>query len=99
MNRAAFEMMGQPEALQLLFDRSRKLVGFQKAKLGDRAAYAVRKAPHSDTYAMSGKAFANFYDIDIAETRRYLLQMYGDTPGVDLNMPDATSNRATHRTR
>ncbi len=97
LNRAAFEFIGQPEALQLFYDRINRLVGFRPAKVGDRAASQVRKAPKSETYAMAAKAFTNYYDIDISETRRYEVRMYGDIPAIDLNMPDTTSNRAKRR--
>ena len=96
-NRAAFDLVGRPEALQLFYDRSNRLVGFRTAKIGDRAASQVRKAPKSETYAMAAKAFTNYYDIDIRETRRYELRMYGDIPAIDLNMPETASGRAKRR--
>jgi len=92
INRAAFELMGSPKAVHLLYDRTRRIIGFRPAKEGERASYTVR-TPNASTYAVSGQAFVNHYELELVQTRRYQAQKYGDAVLIDLNTPDSISTR------
>jgi len=95
INQAAFELMGKPNEVRILYNREKRMVGFQLAKAGERAAYRVRKAQNAFTYSVAAQAFVNHYDIELTETRRYLAKKHGDVVAIDLNAPESASSRAT----
>jgi hypothetical protein len=94
-NKAAFEMLGRPEALRLMYDDQHNLIGFRPAKVGERSAYVVRKADNAERYGISAKAFTNYFGIPLSETRRYEARKYGDVVAVNLNEPDSVSARGS----
>ena len=84
LNKAAYEALGQPKAVQLLFDREEQIAGLRPVEPGAPDSYVVRKQDRSSTYLVAGKTFTTYYKIDIGATRRYNAQMYYDVLGVDL---------------
>src|SRR5215210_2631623 len=64
-NRAAFEALGEPEGIKLLYDKNQNVIGIRPADLEERNSYAMRKQPASDSYLFSGTAFANHNGIPI----------------------------------
>jgi hypothetical protein len=95
INRVAYEHMGKPEALQLGFVAKDRIVAFRKARAGERGAYTVHKAAKIETYSVAAKAFANVHDLDISQSRRYLLHKAGEVYYIKLDEPEATSSRGT----
>lgn len=93
VNRVAYEYMGKPEALQLGFVAKGRIVAFRRAKIGERGAYTVNKASQAETYSVAAKAFANVHDLDISQSRRYLLEKVGDVYVIKLDEPETTSSR------
>ena len=93
VNRAAYEYMGRPEALQLGFDRNKRIIAFKLAKSGGRGAYTVHKASGAETYSVAAKAFANLHDLDLSQSRRYLLHKIGDVYAIKLDEPETTASR------
>jgi len=93
INRVAYEYMARPEALQLGFVRNGRMVAFKRAKTGERGAYTVHKASGAETYSVAAKAFANVHDLDISQSRRYLLEKVGDVYVIKLDEPETTSSR------
>lgn len=75
MNKAAHHLLGDPEAVELLYDADASLVGFRAVDSKVEHAYAIRAmAAHkedSGTYMVSGTAFFKYYKIDTSEARRY----------------------------
>jgi hypothetical protein len=101
INRAAFEAMGRPEAVKLLYDRKQQVIGIRPADDPEaRNAYQVRKQPNSDSFLFSGIAFAHRYGIPLGETRRFRSQMRGDVMIVDLKQEPLASwnpDKSRHR--
>lgn len=62
---------------ELLFDPDQRLVGFRASDPGT-ATYPIRKQPKSDSYLVTGRAFANFYDIPVGEVRHFRARELGD---------------------
>lgn len=71
LNRAAFVALGEPEAVQLLFDPGERVVGFRAADPGEANSYAVRVTEPSGSYAVSGVAFVKHYEIPLDVARRW----------------------------
>lgn len=93
INRVAYEYMGRPDALQFGFVAKDRIVAFRQAKIGERGAYTVHRATKTETYSVAAKAFANVHDLDISQSRRYLLHKVGDVYVIKLDEPETTSIR------
>jgi hypothetical protein len=84
VNAPAFELMGRPEAVELVYDPNERIVGMRPTSPEAPHAYRVRKEGHAASYSVAGKAFCDYYGIPMKPSRRYPAQMYGDVLGVDL---------------
>lgn len=75
-NQAAFELMGSPEAVELLYDRDTERVGFRPIDPGRPRAFPVRaQGKNSVTHVVAGQSFAKHYEIDTSVARRYAVTM------------------------
>ena len=100
LNRAAYEALGSPESVELLYDRDERLIGIHKVDPSMDHAYIVR-TQRGANWLISGRAFMNYYEVDVSEPRRRMAQMQGDVLVVDLKEPGTvvTSNRKQAQTR
>jgi hypothetical protein len=71
LNRAAFDALGQPSHVELLFDRDDQVIGFRPVNPSKPTAYAVRSTDPSGSFAVAGKAFVKHYGIETAVARRW----------------------------
>ncbi len=90
LNRTAHELLGSPEAVELLFDKGEQVIGIRAVDPSIRHAYPLRKQPSSYSYLVAGQAFAKYYNIPIGETRRYEAEMIGDVLAIDLKQTAVT---------
>ncbi|HEY4033233.1 MAG TPA: hypothetical protein VGL94_04640 [Ktedonobacteraceae bacterium] len=95
LNRATFKALGQPSAVKLLFNRSKRQIGFRPANSNDFRSIPVRKQGISDSYMLAGLTFCKEYDIDTSTARRYEGKVEEGMLIIDLNGPsvDATGPR------
>src|SRR5215211_4800491 len=77
LNKAAFEEMGKPETVELLFDREKRLVGFRPVDATNPRGFPVRPQGRSapTTFMVAGQAFAKHYELDASIARRYGVKM------------------------
>lgn len=101
LNRTAYEALGSPAAVQLLFDREEQLIGFRATDPEGPIAYPVRTTSaknrsQNSTWLVSGMAFCKNYGIDASKARRFQPRMENDLLIVDLKKEyaDATGYRA-----
>ena len=88
LNRAAFEALGDPEAVELLYDKEANLMALRRVESSVEHAYKVRTPPgNHGTWLVAGGAFASYYDIDISASVRRAARLDGDLLVVDLNDP------------
>ncbi len=87
LNQVAYEMLGQPEAVELLFKRTERIMGLRAVTKDMRHGYPVRKQQNSQSYLLAGRAFTQYYNIDVGVTRRYDARMEGDVLVVDVDNP------------
>ena len=104
LNRAAFEALGSPDAVELLYDSEARLIGLRKVDGGLEHAYAVRRLGRGgteSTFLVSGTAFTNYYGIETPASIRRSGRMEGDMMVIDLNDPgtEVKSNRRSRRRR
>lgn len=71
LNGKAVEDFGKPEAVELLYDRERKLIAFRPATGGTPRAFPLRQQGKSGAHLVAGRAFTQHYKIATEEARRY----------------------------
>jgi hypothetical protein len=93
LNASAHDQLGAPEAVELLYDKDERIVGFRAVPKEAEHAYGLRAA--GKTYVVSGTAFTKYYKIDTSVSRRWAARMDGDVLCVDLKSDgtEVTSNR------
>lgn len=85
LNIPAFRSLGEPEVVELLYDRDKRLIALGKVSSDTSHGYPVRPLGKS-TYMVSGKAFLNFYGIPFGVAQRYVAHAESDgLLVVDLN--------------
>jgi len=90
MNKAAYELLGEPETVEYLFNKKLQKVGFRKVDPTAPHAYKVRKQANSRSFQMSGHSFIKTYGIrTIDGSLRFEPRMEGDTLVIDLKSPSA----------
>ena len=72
INRAAFDMIGAPESVELLFDRDRQIIGLRGADDDVPHAYNVRKGKDNGPAVVACMAFTQHYGVDTTTSRRYV---------------------------
>jgi hypothetical protein len=102
VNRSAFEALGAPDAVELLYDRERDIVGLRGIDPKADNAYLVRRTTSSASgpWVISAMAFTHFYDIDTAVSKRWTAFLDDDVLCADLSTPGTpvSSNRARRTT-
>jgi hypothetical protein len=88
LNRAAFEALGDPESVELLYDPDARLVALRKVDGFVEHAYQVRAPVQNHaTWLISGAAFVAYYEIDASVSVRRPARLDGDLLIIDLNDP------------
>ena len=102
MNKAAYALAGEPQAVSLFYDPEEQLIGFKPRPPDYPRAFPVRpQGATSSTYVIAGHAFSQHYGIDTSVARRYAVEMRDDMLVLDLKSTsiDATGPRLKHRDR
>ncbi len=99
LNQAAFEELGKPEAVELLYAREERVIGLKPTSLKQPYAFPVRpqgSRGRAGNYTVAGQAFTKNYGIDTSVARRYAAEMQDGTLLIDLKTGgvDATGPRA-----
>jgi hypothetical protein len=68
LNHAAYERLGKPEAVVLLFDHESGDIGLRGAPASERNAYPVRKQAKSANYVVSARAFLKHFSVSLASS-------------------------------
>jgi hypothetical protein len=85
MNKNAYEKLGEPEAVEMLYAPDERIIGLQAAERSSPDAYSVRQ--HTKTaFQVEGRAFLKYYKVpEEATGRRYRAEMQDDILTIDLN--------------
>lgn len=96
INASAHHLLGQPDTVELLYDRARRVVGVRPVAPETAHAYPIRNVGAGRTFVISGRAFFQYYEIATERPIRRDAKMVNGVLVIDLNDPgrDATSNRA-----
>jgi len=96
IGRDAYLQLGEPKAVELLYDRETTTIGIRPVDPSSGTAYAVRGGDKI-SYTVSGTAFLRHYGIPFGDTAiRRRAEMVNGILCVDLQSPgmEVTSNRA-----
>lgn len=99
LNKAAHELMGSPEAVELFFDREQQLVGFKPTSLTSPRAFPVRpQGKNAGTLMIAGQSFTRHFGIDTSKARRYPVEMRDGVLVLDLRgeSVEVTGARSKH---
>jgi hypothetical protein len=98
LNRSAFVALGEPSAVELLYDRDRSIVGLRPVDAKADDAYQVRRSSPSASgpWVISAMAFTRFYDIDTTQSLRWSAYLDNDVLCADISEAGrpVSSNRA-----
>jgi hypothetical protein len=78
LNYAAFEAMGEPDMVELLYDREDDVMGLRTAQDNSPHAYRLRKQSSGSGFVISGRAFTQHYDIKTDAARRFRAELNDD---------------------
>ena len=81
---AADQLLGRPEAVELLYDRETRVMGFRAVASSVAHAYRVRSQKATASRLVSGKSFTRHYGIATDTARRYPASMIGDVLAIEL---------------
>jgi len=100
LNTAAYEALGCPPEVEILFDPVEQLIGL-RAATPSTATYPVRKKTTARTYLVSGRALAARMNIDTRRSRRLPARLSEGVLIVDLKEEAEAHDRsgATARKR
>lgn len=102
LNRAAYELLGSPETVELLFDPNERLIGFRPVSSSNPRAYPIRpQGKNAATFMIAGRAFGKHYKLDTSIARRYSTERRDDILVLDLKSDsiDVTGPRASMKSR
>jgi hypothetical protein len=88
LNAQAWEALGTPAAVLILFDEERQILGFRGSAAGAEYAYDLRDEGGSGR-RLSLKAWARHYEFPLGTPRQYTGRMRADILAFDLNHPSA----------
>jgi len=92
LNRAAYEALEHPEAVELLYDRDAHLMALRHVEPSVEHSFKVRApAGNRGTWLVAGGAFTSYYEIDISASVRRPARKEGDLLIIDLNNPGVDS--------
>ena len=70
-NPAAYELLGRPDAVELMFDKLNGSIGIKAVQADSPHAVTVRRANSSDSRAVSAATFCVYYGIRYENSLRF----------------------------
>lgn len=83
MNEAAYEAIGRPEQVDLLYAEDEQMVGFRPAE-GSPHSYPIKKQPNGRSFQTGGRAFCTHYGIETGKARRFAAELVDGVLAISL---------------
>ena len=93
MNDLAYDLLGRPSHIVLLYDRKEKLIGFEPGRAEQTYAFPVRNAGgagEASSWALSTRSFYAYYELQPEATQRFKATKQDDIVVIDLKSPITT---------
>src|SRR5665811_946221 len=90
LNRAAFDLIGAPGAMELLWDEERRVIGLRAAPIDKPNAYPARPQTSKTgrgPVMIAGSLFTRFIGVDTSDAHRWVPTLEGEILCIDLNTP------------
>lgn len=87
LNRVAYESLGSPEAVELLFDKKNEVIGLRPVEITQPHAYPIRKQINSDSFLVALQAFSGHYGLKYGDARRIITSVHDGVLIIDLKLP------------
>lgn len=71
LNQLAYDELGKPDAVELLYDKEAHLIGLKPSDRTIKYSYEVRRQGENKSYLIGARAFCSYYGIDLTSTRRF----------------------------
>ncbi len=99
LNRAAMDALGDPEAVELLYDPKARVIGLKPMAPSERRAYPIRRQKSSNSFIVSLTKLCTHYGIDTGTARRYAPTLLDGVLIIELDksVGDATGPRLGHK--
>ena len=94
LNHAAFEAIGSPKDVELLYDRTKQIVGLRGVAANARHGYPIRPNTKGTSHVVSGMLFTKHYDIDVSVSRRWPAQLRDGILCIDIGKPPLSKGAA-----
>ena len=89
INRSAYEMLGSPEAVELLYSKKHRAIGLRQVSKKEPYAFPTRaqgrKGHNPSNYLVAVQAFTKHYNIDTSVAMRYPVEMQDDILTISLD--------------
>lgn len=89
LNTAAYEKLGSPSAIELLYHPQRRIIALRAADPGSANACFLRKQSRSASFLVSIAAFARWAEIPLESTQRYTPDVRSSVLLIELNQEPA----------
>jgi hypothetical protein len=100
MNRAAHSLIGSAEAVELLWDEERRVIGLRPTEIGNVNGYPVRPQVTNSSKGpllIAGNLFTKFIGLDTSEARRWTPKMEDEVLCIDVSTPGGRVNSNRRR--
>lgn len=64
LNYATYQALGEPSHVEMLYDRTDRVIGLRPVPEGTKHAYPVRKQGNAKSYLVGATAFCRTYELD-----------------------------------
>jgi hypothetical protein len=96
LNRSAFALLGEPEAVELLYDRDAKRVGVRSCDAKAPNGHAVRaQNSRGSSFVVTATLFTRHYGIETDTARRWAATFDGGVLTIDLTKPPVAETNAS----
>lgn len=94
LNRAAYALIGSPNAVELLWDPDQRVIGIRPSDEANPNAYPARPQSKAGKgpILVAGSMFTQYYEIDTAQSLRYVPVEQGGILCIDLTHPGQPVN-------
>ena len=99
MNEASYDALGQPDQVELLYDREEKIIGFRAATEKSPHSYPIKPQQNGRTFQTGGRAFCSHYGIEIGKARRFAGEMIEGVLAIDLKGEALDAGRKAYTKR
>jgi len=93
LNDLAYDLLGRPSHIVLLYDRKERLIGFQPGRAEQTYAFPIRNAGgagEASSWALSTRSFYAYYELQPEATQRFKATKQDDIVVIDLKSPITT---------